>query len=336
MATNLEQTKGKVKLEGKVVGIDNQNSYREGLTKKDAEYKSLSFFVQTSETNRIKVEVFGMVKENVIAYSNKDKKSKKIAWDKRYDNHGDYKIMGTNLSIEKDAKGKLVKKIFAEFDAIEYMQEHLNDGDFVRVMADFDFQEFENSEGEVKQSTKFVINSITMINEIDFEDENFKEVATFEQEIVISDLMADTETKKLLVGAKIIGYKGDSHVETLFVVDAEKYPKLANNMTKRMKFGDFIKVYGKVVNMTVETNEVVADDDDWGGDDEVKSEFNFIKEYISEIQITAVDSATYEAKKYNEEDFINEDEDNFNGKGKVDEGDSFEDDEDEDDDDLPF
>ncbi len=58
----LEQTKGKFKLVGKVVGINNENAYREGITKngEGSPFKSLAFFVQTSKENRVRVELFGI------------------------------------------------------------------------------------------------------------------------------------------------------------------------------------------------------------------------------------------------------------------------------------
>src|SRR5690606_4539785 len=124
----------------------------------------------------------------------------------------------------------------------------------------------------------------------------------------------------------------------------EKYPKLANNMAKRLGYGDFIKVYGHILNQTilVEDNSVEEDSEfeDWGGDEEIKSEFenNYIKQYISELQIISVDSKSYEKKKYNEEDFISEDESIYNGDFDDDseegEGDPFSDESDVDD--LPF
>lgn len=340
--TTLEQTKGKIKLTGVVTGIGNENAKREGFTKSDKKFQSLSFFVQTSKPNRVKVELFGMEKDHVYAYSQKAKDTKKIDWAKRNDNHGDYKVLGVNLYLEKGEDGKNIRKVLQEYDAVEYITAHLKDGDVVRIQGQIDFQNYVNKQGQEVESEKFVITSITKLDEeLDFEAEDFKEEAIFEQEIVVTETMVDDENKKLIVNAKVIKYGGETANAT-FVVDANEYPKLANNMAKRLGFGDFIKVFGKIINSVVITENpetpVVDEEDDWGGDEEIKKDFenNFIRDYINELRITSVDSSTYEQKKYKEEDFESEDEDAFNGDVDVEDGDDFSDEDEEEIDDLPF
>jgi hypothetical protein len=343
----LEQTKGKIKLVGVVTGIGNENAKREGYTKSEKQFKSLSFFVQTSKQNRVKVELFGTERDYVYAYSQKAKESKKIEWAKRNDDHGDYKVLGVNLYLEKGEDGKNIRKVLTEYDAVEYISAHLKDGDVVRINGTIDFQEYENKQGKMVEAQRFIINSITKLDEaLDFDSPDFKEEAKFEQEIVVTETIVDEENKKLLVGAKIIKYGGEV-ANTTFVVDAEQYPKLANNMAKRLSFGDFIKVFGLIINSVIITENTesapVDEEDDWGGDEEIKKDFenNYIRDYIQELRITSVDSSTYEPKKYKEEDFFNEDEDAFNGDVNTDEDDDFGDDDfgDDDDDDidnLPF
>lgn len=339
---SMEETKGKFKLEGKVAGIKNDNAYKEGFTSTDKPYKALSFFVQTSPTNRVKVEAFAMEWDEVTAYSQKDKKSKKVKWSKRHDNHGDYKVMGQNLFLEKGKDGKNQRKVLVEWDAFDYIKANLKDGDSVRVTGNPDYQNYENDEGQKKESVKFAFRSISKIDDIDFESEDFKEVSMFEQEIVATDVMVDDETKKLLIGAQTITYKGKDTATATFVVDGEKLPKLANNMARRLEFGDFIKVFGLIVNASVleeaESNDELADDDDdWGGDNEVQDNMNtqYITTFVSEMQVTSVDSQSYESKKYKEEDFFSQDQKTFDGE--IDEDDDFGDDSDSDEiDDLPF
>lgn len=341
--TSLEQTKGKIKLSGRIKGIKNDNAVREGFTKSDKQYKALSFFVETSLINNVRLELFGMERDQVVAYSMKDKKSKRVNWDDRKKDFGDYKVLGTNCFLEVDPKdaNKKLRKVLPEFDAVDYIKQNLKDGDFVRIVGQIEFSEYVNQEGNTVEQKRFVITSITKLNEeIDFESPDFKEESKFEQDIIISDVMMDEESKRLLVNAKIIKYGGEIS-DTTFTVDTEKYPKLAANMAKRFGFGDFITVYGHIINSVIlseaPVEDAVADEDDWGGDEEIKGEFdkNYIKEYISELQIISVDSSSYEPKKYKEEDLISEDEDAFNGDVSEGEGDSFDDDED-DMDELPF
>jgi hypothetical protein len=342
MATTLEQTKGKIKLTGFVKGIKNENAFKEGFTKSDKPFKTISFFVETSPINRVKVELFGMEREHVYAYSQKAKESKKINWANRSDNHGDFKVMGVNMFIEDGTDGKKLRQVQVEFDAIDYIHTNLTDGDVVRINGEIDFQEYQNQQGQVKESQKFIIKSITKIDEeLNFGAEDFKEVSQFEQEIVVTETMVDEETKKLIINAKVIKYGGES-VNATFTVDGEKYPKLANNMAKRLSFGDFIKVYGLIINSSIREEAPVEgsvdDGDDWGGDDEIKNDFetSYITNYVQELQVTSVDSASYEQKKYNEEDFVSEEEDAFNGDVKGSGGDDFSDEDEEEIEDLPF
>lgn len=343
---NLEQTKGKIKLVGRVKGIGNDNSKKEGFTQSEKQYKSLQFFTETSAVNQVRIELFGMERDEVVAYSSKAKQSKKVPWKNRKNDLGDYKVLGTGCYLEVDPQdsSKKLRMILPEFDAVDYIKANLKDGDIVRVNGEIDFQEYENNQGNTVSSKKFIIKSITKLSEeLDFNSSEFKEESKFEQEIIVTDVIMDDETKRLIVNAKVIKYGGDV-VDTSFTVDTEKYPKLAANMTKRFGFGDFIKVYGLIINSVVlkeaeeDLNDAAADDDDWGGDDEIKKDFdtNYIKDYIQELQITSVDSSTYEPKKYKEEDFMSEDEDAFNGdvKGNDSSDDDFEDDEGMDD--LPF
>lgn len=345
--TSLEQTKGKIKLVGRVKGIGNDNSRKEGFTKSDKQYKQLSFFLETSSINQVRVELFGMERDQVVAYSNKEKKSKKVNWADRKKDFGDYKVLGTGCYLEADPSdsSKKLRQVLPEYDAVDYIKANLKDGDVVRINGEIDFQEFNDKQGKKVSSKKFIIKSITKLDEtLDFGSADFKEESKFEHDIVINDVMLDDETKRLFVNAKIIKYGGEI-ADTTFTVDTEKYPKLAGNMSKRFGFGDFITVYGLVINSTIikesdeELNESSGDVEDWGGDEDIKKDFenNYMKDYIQELQITSVDSATYEPKKYKEEDLVSEDENAYNGDLKGDKPPVDFNEEDElDDDDLPF
>jgi len=316
MAQDLQQTKGQFKLRGKIKGIDNENALRTGDTQKGDSYKALSFFVETSPNNAVKVELFGMEREFVYFYSSKHKDTKKVKWADRDKAIKEYKLIGTKMGIELDEDDKVKNEMMVEWDAIDYMAKHLKEGMSVYVSGDLNFSTYENDQGETKNQVQNSIRNITLTKEpIDFEADDFKEMASFEQDIVVVDTIVDKESGKLNVMSKYINYKGDS-VDNAFVVDINaedgKYKKLANNMKKRFKFGDAIKVYGLILNMAVK-KEVEADveEDDWGG--EKPAGMDVTTEYVNEMRITAVDSSTYEPKKYTEEDFYSEDEANFDG-----------------------
>mgnify|MGYP000983972932 CR=1 FL=1 len=331
----VEQTKGKYKLEGIIEGLKGEGSFREGYTKNDDHYKSLSFFVRTSKTNRIRVEIFGMVRQIVKAYSNKTKKTIDVKWNNRHDDFKDYKVMGTQI-----VDGG--RKVLVEYDAIDHILENFKDGDAVSLTGRMDYQEFE-SQGQKRYSTKFPFTYIKKLSgkeaEIDLETDNIVGKSSFEQEIIIDEIEKDDDENKLVVNVFTADYRGEITPTTLHV-DMEEFPKLANNLARRLKFGDMMTVYGNIVNMTVVVPSSEAeedlDEDDWGGDEDIQDEFETIESYVSELQIRSVKRGSHFPQHYNEDDLISEGKDKF--EGNIDEDEDFEDDisDFDDDDELPF
>jgi hypothetical protein len=303
----LQQTKGQFKLVGQVVGLTRENAYREGIIEngqnEGKQYRSIRFGVKTSPTNQINVELFGMERDFIYPYNTKEKKSIQIPFNERDNLPPSYHIIGVNCSLKKDEKGKLVRESLVEYDAVKYIYDHLNDGDSVYISGELQFGTYENQKGETVNQTRYVIKTINLQNQpVNFEDEQFAEVASFEQEIVVTDTTLDKETKKVFVNAYVIGY-GDKFEPAQFVVDGNTLPKLATNVAKKFKFGDFVKVAGKCLNCVelVETNDQL--EDEWGGE-KPKGFNSAIKNYTTELRITYVDPDTYEPKKYKESDFV--------------------------------
>ena len=76
-AKTLEQTKGKFKVVGRIKGIDNEKSYRQGVTKNGDDYQSINFLLETVSNNTVAVELFGMKTDNVLVMNFKEKDKKK-------------------------------------------------------------------------------------------------------------------------------------------------------------------------------------------------------------------------------------------------------------------
>lgn len=328
----LEETKGSFTLKGKIDGLASDYAVREGVTSTDKDYKALSFFVYTSPTNRVKVEMFGMERD-VIFYSSKAKQSKKVPFENRDKvSLKGYQLMGVNIN----ASGKKNdRKTLIEYDAIDYIREHFNDGDTVYIKGQLDFSEFENQQGEKINKTSFRLNSIKKEEDIDFDDDDFLPHAFFKQDIVVNELME--EDGKLFVHAKIIKYKGDL-ADATFVVDSERLKKFAKTLKKNLKFGDWINVKGWIVSEAIEGEETEeeVEGEDWGGESPEGMDTNYITEYINELQIVNVDKETYEPKKYSEEDLFTKEEEDF-GDDDVDTEDEDNDfDDDDEDEELPF
>lgn len=327
----LEETKGSFTLKGIISGLSNDNSVREGVTQSDKDYKAISFDIESSPTNRVRVEMFGMERD-VYYYSSQKKETKKIS----FENRGKvtlkgFRLMGVNLN---PTGNKNDRKTLIEFDAVDYIKENFKDGDSVYVTGNLDFSVFENKQGEVVNKTAFQIKSITKEKEpIDFNDEDFQPHAFFKQDIVVTEL--DEVENRLMINSKIIKYKGEL-VDATFIVDAERLKKFAKTLKKNLKFGDFIHVKGWIVSETIEEEAPQEDSegDDWGGETPEGMDNNYIRSYVNELVIVNVDKDSYEPQKYTEEDLFSQEEEDYGED--VDSSDGFEDEEEEEDGELPF
>lgn len=333
-AKTLEQTKGKFKVVGKVKGIDNEKAYRQGETKNGDEYQSINFLIETAPNNTVAVELFGMKTDNVLIMNFKEKDSRKkkkyIDWDDRYDDHGDYELVGT-VTVKDDASKKKGDRLL-QYEAVENIFENFEEGDWVECRGQIDFESWETDEGETKTRYKLKLNMLVKIKPRDFEDEKFKEVNEFAQTIVVTDLEVDKDTNRLVILAKVIDYKLNC-IDSTLVIDIERYKKLATNLKKRLKFGDQIRLVGRIRNETefVQVDAEEEDDEDWGGDS-VSIEDEYQRNQIRELLVTGVTKKTHIEGKYTEDDLFSEDEENFGS----DEDEEFDDDDDIEVDDEPF
>lgn len=329
----LEETKGTFNLKGIVVGLDSENSKREGVTKSDKDFKALSFDIQTSPTNRVRVEMFGMERD-VVFYSSKVKQSKKVPFENRHKtNLKGYALLGVRLNPTGNSSDR---KTLIEYDAVDFIKDNFKDGDSVSITGQLDFSEFENKQGEMVNKTSFRIQSISKEKEaIDFTSEGFTPTSFFKQDIVVTDLLE--EENRLFINAKIIKYNGDL-ADASFVVEADKLKKFAKTLKKTLKFGDFIQVKGWVVSEAIQSVEKIeADDeeDDWGGETPEGMDSSYITNYVNELIIVNVDKDSYESQKYSEEDLFSQEQENF-GEDTISNKDFEEEEEEDDDDELPF
>jgi single-stranded DNA-binding protein len=312
-AKTLEQTKGKFKVVGKIKGIDNEKAYRQGVTKNGDDYQSINFLIETSPNNTVQVELFGMKTDNVLTMNFKEKDKRKqrkyVDWDDRYEDHGDYELVGT-VTVKDDASKKKGERLL-QYEAVENIFENFEEGDWVECRGAIDFEQWETDDGEVKSRYKCKLNMLVKVKEKSFEDEKFKEVNEFAQTIVVTETEVDKETSRLYILAKVIDYKSNC-IDATMVIDIEKYKKLATTLKKRLKFGDQIRLVGKIRNETefVQVDEEEDDDEDWGGDS-VSIEEEYQRNQIRELLVTGVVKKTHEEGKYTEEDLFSEDEENF-------------------------
>ena len=233
---------GRVKVTDKTFNLD--NSYDSGWTD-----NSMYVGVDCGNGNTVYAEMrsgFFPDKDNVIrAYSKDEKddagksKSVEIAWEDRldeslYDSISDSSFL--TVGVEKDVKDKTVyKKFLTAYDAVEYLNEHLEDGMIVNVKGTIGYSEYESNVSTKKEITSIVLSKID--DEADFK-------ATFSQTI--------------LVDSKSIGKKNDDKGTmelAAYVVDYVGKPKIDGEKIEVKKNVTYPKTFEVAIN---ENPEITA------------------------------------------------------------------------------
>ena len=233
---------GKAKVTDKTFNLD--NTYDSGWTD-----NSMYVGVDCGNGNTVYAEMrsgFFPDKDNVIrAYSKDEKddagksKSVEIAWEDRldeslYDSISDSSFL--TVGVEKDVKDKTVyKKFLTAYDAVEYLNEHLEDGMIVNVKGTIGYSEYEGNVSTKKEITSIVLSKID--DEADFK-------ATFSQTI--------------LVDSKSIGKKNDDKGTmelAAYVVDYVGKPKIDGEKIEVKKNVTYPKIFEVAIN---ENPEITA------------------------------------------------------------------------------
>lgn len=258
---------GRVKVTDKTFNLD--NSYDSGWTD-----NSMYVGVDCGNGNTVYAEMrsgFFPDKDNVIrAYSKDEKddtgksKSVEIAWEDRldeslYDSISDSSFL--TVGVEKDVKDKTVyKKFLTAYDAVEYLNEHLEDGMIVNVKGTIGYSEYEGNVSTKKEITSIVLSKID--DEADFK-------ATFSQTILVDSKSIgkkNDDKGTMELAAYVVGYVGKPKIdgEKIEVKKNVTYPKtfeVAINdenpeITAKMLQRFFKPKKGKITEITVTGNLV--------------------------------------------------------------------------------
>lgn len=304
----LQQTNGKVRIEGIIVGFnpDDERSYKSGTSKAGKEYKSVTLAIKTNDNNVIyDIGNYGGVKEIVKLHGKVDGEKQKIEvpFTERNNRPAGFTCYGfgtVRTGLEKDENGKVVMKNYFNYDGAEFIAQKVENDLQVWIDASFNVENYV-SNGEPQTRVKYTIEGVGLLkNSIDFSAENFKEVASFEQEVVVLSADVNKDTKKLYLNARIINFD-KTWKDLVFVVDGTKYETLAQNIYKKAKFGDLLTIQGIIRNGTelVEVKETPTFD--WGGETP-QGQGKVNKNTIRELQITNV--LGHKPKVYKESDFV--------------------------------
>lgn len=205
---------GKAKVTDKTFNLD--NSYDSGWTD-----NQMYLGVDCGNGNMVYGEMRGGFfpdDDNILrGFSKDDKdddgKSKQveIAWEDRFDEELLDTIADTSfitVGVEKDVKGKTVyKKFLSAYDAVEYLNEHLEDGMIVNVKGNIGYSEYEDNVTVKKEITSIVLSKVE--DEADFK-------ATFTQTILLgfdSIGKKDPEKNTIALNAYVVDYVGKPKID---------------------------------------------------------------------------------------------------------------------------
>lgn len=257
---------GRVKVTDKTFNLD--NSYDSGWTD-----NSMYVGVDCGGGNVIYAEMrsgFFPDKDNVIrAYSKDEKddtgksKSVEIAWEDRldeslYDSISDSSFL--TVGVEKDVKEKTVyKKFLTAYDAVDYLNEHLEDGMIVNVKGTLGYSEYEENISTKKDITSIVLSKVE-------DEKDFK--ATFSQTILVDSKCIgkkNEEKNTIELAAYVVDYVGKPKIDgekidvrknvvfpKSFEVAINENPEITTKMLQKF----FKSKKGKVAEITVIGNLV--------------------------------------------------------------------------------
>lgn len=230
---------GRAKVTDKTFNLD--NSYDSGWTD-----NQMYLGVDCGSGNIVYAEMrsgFFPDKDNVIrAYDKNEKddsgksKSVQIAWEDRFDESLLDSIADSSfltVGVEKDVNENTVyKKFLTAYDAVEYLNEHLEDGVIVNVKGNMGYSEYEGNVSVKKEITSIVLSRV----ENEYEKIHEKEVKKAEEDnnpdfefTKLEDFFKAVFSQTILVDAKSVGKK-DEEKGTItldaYVIDYVGSPKI--------------------------------------------------------------------------------------------------------------
>ena len=205
---------GRAKVTDKTFNLD--NSYDSGWTD-----NQMYLGVDCGNGNIVYAEMrsgFFPDKDNIIrAYDKNEKdesgksKSVEIAWEDRFDESLLDSIADSSfltVGVEKDVNGKTVyKKFLTAYDAVEYLNEHLEDGVVVNVKGNIGYSEYEGNVSVKKDITSIVLSKVE-------EEEDFK--STFSQTILVDSKSIGKKNEEkgtMTLDAYVVDYVGSPKID---------------------------------------------------------------------------------------------------------------------------
>jgi hypothetical protein len=332
----LPETRGTFQCKGIINGVERDRFYTDKKTQTGKDFRAVYFGCEYDSKKSVPMNLNGMPQTDVyFSKRNQDGKTetKKVAWANRNKfNEDGFRMIGVNLGLTKttDKDGKVVndKKTMHSFDACEYIKKNMKDDMSVFVRGNVEFSSYTDKEGNIRRSTKYIPNQISLCKDVDFGEFDYvdnKPVHDFTQTIVYTGIEKEKEndknTGRFVVSAKIITYS-DIVDAQFFILDE----KLAGLFKKNLKPYHAITVHGRVEVTHVVQEE--SSDDGWG---EANAMNTVTAPTRTEMIITGATPSTIDKESYTEKNVAEAvkairtsktAEQNFSGKANNDDDDS--------------
>ena len=302
----LKQTNSVVQLRGVITGTKSNRFYSGGTGKNGGVWNAVQFGIKIAENETVYVTLRGFPRREVLYYKkgegNKKGDTQKVAWKDRHKSPGaGYRLIGVNISTGKDDNGKNINENFTEYDAVEWLHENAHDGDSVLIRGSFEFSSYTDKNGQMHRKVDIVPNQISYTNEpIDLDNPERNTMAEFSNDFVFSSVDKEEDENGKATGRFILsGYSvGYNTVEPVsFIIEAE-HAGVANAIRKRMKPGNSIKTFGRIV---IKNNiETVVEEDPWGSTETSPLE-RVVGPTIKEYTVYKVAGETFDTETYSEE-----------------------------------
>ena len=252
---------GRAKITDKTFNID--NTYESGWTD-----SSMYIGIDCGNGNTVYAEMRGGFfpdGDNVIRAYSKDRdddtgksESAEIAWEDRLDESWIDTISDSSfitVGVEKDVKGKTVyKKFLSAYDAVEYLNDHLENDVVVNIKGNIGYSEYEGNVSMKKEITSIVLSKIE--NEDDFK-------ATFSQTILVDSKSIGKKNEEkgtMELSAYVVDYVGKPKIDgkkveikqnvvypKVFEVEINEKPEITAKMLQKF----FKPKKGKITEVTV-------------------------------------------------------------------------------------
>jgi len=295
---DLQETKGFFQFRGKVTGTDKDSFYKESTTKTKKAFKAVNFGIEIDKGKTLYIGLNGMEQDNVYFSHKKDDgkyETIKKSWAERKTFKADgYRLIGVNLGITKtvDKSGNEINdnRLFVPFDACQFIADNLVDDSSVFIKGSIEHSVYND-----KHQTRFTPQQISLCKKaIDFDAEDYKALADFEQTICFKEI--EKTSDGYTIHGYVIGYNDITEVEMYMKPDKANFAKTL----KKLKPYTSVTLVGYVA-VESNTEQVTQAVDDAWGDTESNSFTKVSAPTERKLYVTAGKSDSVDTSLYTED-----------------------------------